>query len=100
MKEKNHLSIGVLTLHLYLPEIRSLKEKRSLIKPLLAKLHRIYNVSAAEIDFHDSWKESLIACVVVSNRTVFTQQVLQKIQEDLEAPQAGFYLIDQNIQLL
>jgi len=41
--------IGTLTFHLHLPGCASLKEKRSRLKPLLARLHRQFNVSTAEM---------------------------------------------------
>jgi len=73
------MSIGLLTLHLRLPGCSSLKEKRSRLKPLLARLHREFNISAAEIDFLDAWHESLIACAVVSNDIRQNQRLLQHI---------------------
>jgi uncharacterized protein len=78
------MSIGLLTLHLRLPGCSSLKEKRSRIKPLLARLHREFNISAAEVDLLDKWQETLIACVVVSNDTRQNQRLLQHIIDWVE----------------
>jgi uncharacterized protein YlxP (DUF503 family) len=44
------MSLGLLTIHLHLPGCASLKEKRGRLKPLLTRLHREFNISAAEID--------------------------------------------------
>jgi uncharacterized protein YlxP (DUF503 family) len=41
------MSIGILTLEIQLPGCKSLKEKRSRLKPLIARLHREFNVSVA-----------------------------------------------------
>jgi uncharacterized protein YlxP (DUF503 family) len=78
------MSIGLLSLHLRLPGCGSLKEKRSRLKPLLARLHREFNVSAAEVDFLDKWQETLIACAVVSNDTRQNQRLLQHIIDWVE----------------
>ncbi|MCJ7708279.1 MAG: DUF503 domain-containing protein, partial [Anaerolineales bacterium] len=43
------MHVGALTLELRLPGCSSLKQKRSRLKPLLAALHREFNLSAAEI---------------------------------------------------
>lgn len=94
------LSIGILTLHLYMPENRSLKQKRGVIKPILAKLHRDYNVSVAEVDYLDSWKESLIACTIVSNNAVHNQQILQKTAAFLESSYPNIYILEQSLELL
>jgi len=61
------MAIGVLTLQLQLPGCRSLKEKRSRLKPLIARLHREFNISVAEIDRQDAWDEATIGCAVISN---------------------------------
>ena len=40
-------SIGLLTLEIYIPGITSLKEKRGIVKPLLARIRSDFNVSVA-----------------------------------------------------
>ena len=75
------MSVGVLTLHLHLPGCTSLKEKRSRLKPLLARLHREFNISVAEMEQNDSWQEAMIACALVSNDHSHTQRALQRVLE-------------------
>ena len=59
--------VGILTLHLHLPGCASLKEKRGRIKPLLARLHRQFNLSVAELGLQDKWQETIISCGMVGN---------------------------------
>ena len=59
--------LGILTLHLHIPGCKSLKEKRSQLKPLLSRLHKEFNISVAEMDAHDVWQSTVIACAVVGN---------------------------------
>ena len=59
--------LGLLTLHLHFPGCASLKEKRGRIKPLIARLHREFNVSVAEMDLQDKWQESVIGCAMIGN---------------------------------
>ena len=42
--------VAILTIHLHLPGCASLKEKRELIKPLMVRLRREFNISVAEMD--------------------------------------------------
>ena len=72
--------IGILTIHLLIPGCASLKEKRGRIKPLLARLHRQFNISAAEMDLQDKWQETVIACGMVGNDRVHLEQSLQGIR--------------------
>jgi uncharacterized protein len=81
MPTRRGKSVGLLVLHLQIPGCRSLKEKRSRLKPLLARLHKEFNVSAAEIDDLDSWQSAQIACALVSNDSAFTQRALQAVVE-------------------
>jgi len=91
--------IGVLTIHLLFPGCQSLKDKRGKIKPVLARLHREFNVSAAEIDLLDMWQETVLACSLVSNNNVYTQNALQTILAFIESHWPDYQIIDQQIEL-
>ncbi len=58
--------VGLVTLSLRLPGCRSLKEKRSIIKPLLSHLGED-NLSVAEVGSADRRDLAAIACVAVSS---------------------------------
>lgn len=70
---------GYLYLHIYLPGCTSLKQKRSLIKPLIARLHREFNVSVAEIGLNDLWQEAMIGCALAANDTAYAHKALQTV---------------------
>jgi uncharacterized protein len=94
------MSIGILTLHLFLPDCKSLKDKRSRLKPLLARLHREFNISAAEIDLLDHWRESIVVCTIVSNDKIHNEQVLQKIIVFTENHFEDLQILKQGIELI
>jgi len=96
----NHAAVGVLTLHLQTAGCRSLKEKRSRIKPLISRLQREFNLSVAEVGLENVWQETLIACAAVSNNRVFTQQMLQRIADWVETNYTDLTLLDENIELI
>jgi len=64
------MSVGILTLDIYLPECHSLKEKRRCIKPVIARLQKEFNISVVEYDHHDVWQscQLLIACASSEGR--------------------------------
>ncbi len=76
--------IHLLTLLIELSGCFSLKDKRSRIKPLLARLHQKFNLSAAEVDHLDRWQSAVIACVMVSNDGQYNQRVLQQVVDFIE----------------
>lgn len=73
-------SIGVLTLDIHVEHSHSLKEKRHVIKSLKDRLRERFNIAVAEIDFLDSWQNSVVAAVTISNDRVHAEQVLQAVE--------------------
>jgi hypothetical protein len=94
------MSIGLLTLHLLLPGCTSLKEKRSRLKPLLARLHREFNISVAEMDRQDAWQESTLACALVNSDRNHIQRSLQQVTRWIERNWPDISLIDEQIELI
>jgi uncharacterized protein YlxP (DUF503 family) len=93
------MSLGLLTLEINLPGCSSLKEKRSRLKPLLARLHREFNISAAEIDRNDAWQAAVLGCALVSNDPVHTQRTLSEVPRWIESNWHDVSLIEYNIEL-
>ena len=55
-----------MSLDLLLSDVRSLKQKRSLVRPLVAELRRKYDVSAAEAGHLDLHRRALVGVAVVA----------------------------------
>lgn len=94
------MAIALLTLHLHLPGCRSLKDKRSRLKPLLSRIHKEFNVSAAEIGLNDRWQEGIIGCALVSNDNGYAHCVLQRVVEFIPAAFPNLEIIDFRIENL
>ncbi|RMF82262.1 MAG: DUF503 domain-containing protein [Chloroflexi bacterium] len=92
--------VGICTIELHLPGIASLKQKRSVIKPLLSRIHKTFNVSSAEIDAHDVWQSAVIGIAVVSNSTVHARRVLNNILRWIEQNYPDVYISGENIEIL
>jgi uncharacterized protein len=92
--------IGVLTLHLRIPACASLKEKRGRLKPLLARLHRHFNVSAAEMALQDKWQEAVIACGMVGNDATHVQSALETVRKWVQANWPDGEVWDASIEII
>jgi uncharacterized protein len=57
---------GTLTLDLLLGDVHSLKEKRGLIRPVLAELNRRPAVGAAEVGAQDLHRRAILGVAVVA----------------------------------
>jgi uncharacterized protein len=51
---------------LRIPGVRSLKEKRHVVKSLTGSLRSKFNVSVAEVDHHDLWQRTALGVAVVA----------------------------------
>jgi hypothetical protein len=94
------MPIGLLILSIHLPGCSSLKEKRSRLKPLLARLHREFNISVAEIDKQDAWQEAEIACSMVSNHNGHLERSLQEVSHWIENNWPDVDLSNDQIEIL
>ena len=94
------MSLGLLTIQLHIPGCTSLKEKRSRLKPLLARLHREFNISVAEVDRHDAWQEAVIACALVSNDHAHTQRSLQEVLRWIETSWPDLLVSSEQLEIL
>lgn len=68
--------IGVCTVDLYLPTAQSLKDKRRIIRSAVERIRSRFNVSVAEVEHQSLWGQAKIGLAVVSNQSVFAEQVL------------------------
>ena len=94
------MAIGVLTLQIQLSGCKSLKEKRSRLKPLIARLHREFNLSVAELAQQDIWDEATIGCVMISNAHQFAESSLQIVVHWLNKNWPDVLLLDDQIEII
>ncbi|UPO77276.1 DUF503 domain-containing protein [Arthrobacter sp. Helios] len=67
---------GSLEFDLLLDDIHSLKEKRSVVRPLVAELHRRFAVSAAESGHLDLHRRAAVGIAVVAADRAHVVEVL------------------------
>ena len=72
--------IGTLSFDLLLGDVRSLKEKRSVVRPIVAELHRRYAVSVAEVGDQDLHRRALIGLAVVSGDAGHLTDVMDRCE--------------------
>ncbi len=94
------MNVGILTLQVHLPGCKSLKEKRSRLKPLITRLHREFNVSAAELDQQDDWDSATIGCALISNDRQYVFSFLQSIIHWLNKNWPDIALVDDHIEII
>jgi len=94
------MSIGILTLQLQLTGCKSLKEKRSRLKPLISRLHREFNISVSELERQDIWDKATLGCVMISNDHQFSERSLQSVIHWLNKNWPDVSLVDDHIEII
>ena len=74
--------VGEVQLHL--PESRSLKDKRQVVKSIKERIRNRFNVSIAEVDYLDLWQRCAIAIAVVSTSRAHADEVMSKAVDFIE----------------
>lgn len=92
--------IGVCTIELHLPGNGSLKGKRSVLKSMISRLRREFNVSVAEVDLHDVWQSAVLGVVCVSNRQNHAHGLLVQVVKWIERHRLDVQLVDYSIEML
>lgn len=92
--------IGVCTLELNIPAAASLKDKRQVVKSLIARLRNEFNVAVAEVDRLDSWQSAVVGVVTVSNDPEYAHGLLNRVTAWVEQSRLDCDLVDFEIELL
>lgn len=92
--------IGASILELSLPGIHSLKEKRGILKSLIAQLQKKFNVAVAEVDFQDVWQSATLGVSVVSTHRGHAEEMLENIAAWIERYRPDIDLIENRIETI
>jgi uncharacterized protein YlxP (DUF503 family) len=77
--------VGILIVHLYLPNSDSLKAKRQIVLSLKSRLKNKFNISISEIGLMDSLKESQIGISCISNSGRYIDRELSHIVDRINS---------------
>ena len=73
--------MGALEFDLLLGDVHSLKEKRSLIRPLIAEVRRRFELSVAEVDHLDLHRRAAVGVAAVSPDRAHLVEVLDAVEQ-------------------
>ena len=91
--------IGSCRLHLYLPGALSLKDKRSILKPILKQVRREFDVAAAEVGSQDVWQSADMAIVTVANDASQVYRILDKAVDWIEVHHPHVQILELETEL-
>ncbi len=77
--------VGTLRVEFYLPDNRSLKGKRKIVKSMVDKVRHRFNVSIAEIGSNDNWQKIELGISFVGNDKRHIDSSLAKVLSYLDS---------------
>lgn len=92
--------IGACIIELHLPGVRSLKEKRSIVKRLISRVHKEFNASCGEVALHDVWQSATLGVVVVSTSAAHAENILENVVRWIEANRPDLAVIDHSVEII
>lgn len=73
--------VGLLVVDLYIPDARTLKDKRRAVKSLLDRLTNRHNIAVAEVDQLDKHSRATIAIACVANERAHVESILSHLDD-------------------
>jgi len=93
-------TVGVATVELRLPGNGSLKGKRAVVRPIIARLRKEFNVSVAEVEAQDVHQRAVIAITCVSSSASYVHGLLTKAVEMVDTMRIDAEVVDYDIELI
>jgi uncharacterized protein YlxP (DUF503 family) len=93
------VKVGVCKLKIHIPESRSLKDKRSVVKSLVVRLQKQFNISIAEVDDHELWQITTIGLACVSNHNNRVDEVISAAISLIERDFPTIEIIEKELEL-
>jgi uncharacterized protein len=74
------MHVASLTLELRMRSVHSLKEKRSVLRPIIEGSRRRFLVAAAEVGHQDAWQLATVGMAAVSSSASHAEDVLDSVE--------------------
>lgn len=78
------MNVATITFRLHAPWVHSLKEKRMIVKSIIAKLQNKFHVSAAEIDEQDTHQIIVIGVAFIVPHNALADSIMDEISVFVE----------------
>ena len=79
-----NMNIAAMTFRLHAPWVHSLKEKRMIVKSLVAKLQNKFHISVAEVDEQDTHQIIVIGVAAIVPHNAYADSLIDEISVFVE----------------
>jgi uncharacterized protein YlxP (DUF503 family) len=92
--------VGVSQITLHLPDCHSLKEKRQVIKSVVARVRNQFEVAIAEVDEQDRWQVAVLGVSCVSNSSQHAGEILASVLRFIEETRPDTLITQQEVEII
>lgn len=85
------MPIGLLTIEIHIPDARSLKDKRQVLRSLKDTLRAHFNVAVAELEHQELWQRAKVGVISISGDAKHLEESMTAIAGESER------LLDRNL---
>ncbi len=86
------MNIATITFRLHAPWVHSLKEKRMIVKSIIAKLQNKFHVSAAEIDEQDTHQIVVKGVAFIVPYNALADRIMDEISAFKRIPKQRYWM--------
>lgn len=77
--------VGILEVSFHIPGSQSLKDKRQVVRGLKDRIRRRFNVSLAETDGQETWRQCSLAAAMVATQRTAVERDLNRILDLIQS---------------
>ncbi|MGC8874572.1 MAG: DUF503 domain-containing protein [Chloroflexia bacterium] len=92
--------IGYCQIDLHIPASHSLKDKRSVVRSIVARVSQEHNVSIAELDHQDLWQSASLGVACVATEGAQAHRRLESVVRWIEQNRPDVEIVDYRIEIL
>jgi uncharacterized protein len=100
MTTLSSMVIGVCEITLHLPDSHSLKEKRQIIKSIIARVRNHFEIAIVEVDENDRWQIAILGVSCVSNSSQVASEVLERVRRFIEETRPDVLLSNMESEII
>jgi uncharacterized protein len=93
--------VGVARYEIFIPSSSSLKDKRQVLRSVIATVRKKFNAAIAEIDHQDLWQRSALGVSVVSSEQSHCREVLSEVEKAIGRSIIGnAEVVDRSVEIV
>jgi len=85
---------------LHLAGSQSLKDKRQVVRSLVDRMRRQFNVAVSEVEEQESWQTAVLGLAVVSNEAGHAARQLDRVIAAIEGDRIGVEVVERYVDVV